>query len=127
MLLKILNYFFVGLGVVFLLLLLTGAYLYIVDPFNVRPVLEYWQSATATSMPQQQATSESSEELPELSPAQEQVLEAAGVDPAQLPQLINPTQEACFVDALGETRVAEIKAGAAPTPAEFFAARHCLE
>lgn len=127
MLLKILNYFFVGLGVVFLLLLLTGTYLYIVDPFNVRPMLEYWQSATATNMPQQEETSESSEELPELSPAQEQALEAAGIDPAQLTQLINPTQETCFVDVLGETRVAEIKAGAAPTPAEFFAARHCLE
>ena len=132
MLLKILNYFFVGLGVIFFAILLLTSYIFIADPFNLRPL---WEMMRASEMPALPGTTTDATESavpapaanPTLSPAQTQALEAVGLDPASVPSSITPEQEACFVAALGAARVAEIKAGDTPTPQEFFAARHCLE
>ncbi len=64
---------------------------------------------------------------PKLNAAQADALRAVGIDPAKLPTTITPAQEGCFTSILGAARVAEIKAGRAPTTEEIFAARTCLE
>jgi len=63
---------------------------------------------------------------PLLSEKQEKILETFGIDPADIPSDISPEQEKCFEDAIGEDRVAEIKAGDSPTATEFFKAKGCI-
>lgn len=136
---KILNLFFVTLGVIFFCLIIFASYLYIADPLNIKPLLKALQSspttetvASSTSTNAQspaEANAETTEEdkNPILNSTQENALEIIGVDPASLPTSITPEQEACFVSILGQTRVDEIKAGNLPTATEFFQARGCIE
>jgi len=144
--------FFVTLGVVFFLLLSAGAYVWFADPFGVRPLVALLRSTsiahvsstsathapnvpvatTTVSTPEEAPTVEHAAPVtasgthPALTSAQEQALRSVGVDPASLPARITPSQEACFTEKFGATRVAEIKAGGIPTPAELFTARTCL-
>lgn len=108
---KALNIFFVVLGVIFLFVLVAGAGFYVANS----------RSATTnnTSTPVQDKNSA-------LSSEQEKALESFGVDPATVPTSITPEQEACFNAKLGESRVAEIKAGATPTVEDYFKAKDCL-
>lgn len=125
---KILNIFFVTLGVIFLFVLLVLAYLLLADPFDLRGLL--WSSQPDTFQQTQQNTNEqeqaSQDDNPVLSESQEAALEGIGVDPASLPSQITPEQEVCFVEVLGQQRVDEIKAGAMPSASEFFQARGCI-
>lgn len=112
---KVATYLFVSLGVIFFLLILSGIFLYIFDPFQLK-----------SSFGQPASDVNSTSKNPALSPAQEKALQTIGVDPANVPSSFTPEQEACFVAILGESRVAEIKAGSTPTPAEYFEAKSCL-
>jgi hypothetical protein len=118
---RFLNIFFVTLGVIFFVLILVGVYLYIVDPFNLKPLLFTAESEIT------ETSSDSTDKHPALNEQQEAALEVFGIDPATLPNQISPDQEACFVEKLGAERVAEIKAGEAPTATDFFTARNCLQ
>lgn len=140
---KWVNRFFVFLGVVFFLILLALSYFIIVDPFNIRPFIssaiikDY--NGVNTSNPEadfnnpgvvteNNSVSESSTTSGiNLSNTQKKVLELVGVDPETLPTKLTPEQEACFVSTLGQDRVDDIVAGAAPTAAEFLKAKHCIE
>ena len=117
---KILNVFFVILGVIFFVIILIGLYLFVVDPYNIKPILFGSDVAvTENSSPQV-------DKNPVLNESQEKALETFGIDPATVPASITPEQEACFVEILGQVRVDEIKAGGTPTATEFFKARGCL-
>ena len=119
---KILQVFFITLGIIFFLLLMVGLYVYIADPFNLRAL---WNSDTVTS--QEPTDVSETDRNPALNASQEQALETVGIDPARIPSEITPEQEACFVDVLGQFRVDEIKAGDAPGPLEIIRARSCVE
>lgn len=144
--------FFVTLGVVFFLLLCAGAYVWFADPFGVRPLVAFLRSTpapsassvathvpnvspatTTTSIPgevakvEEHASVKTGDAHPALTPAQEQALQSVGIDPTSLPASITPSQEACFTEKLGASRIAEIKAGGVPTAAELFTARTCLK
>jgi hypothetical protein len=62
----------------------------------------------------------------ELSKAQVDALVSLGVDPDAVPSSISAEQEICFVDALGEDRVEEIKKGDVPNAVEFLKAKSCI-
>lgn len=62
----------------------------------------------------------------ELSSAQVEALVSLGIDPADVPSSVSAAQETCFVEALGEERVEEIKAGAVPGTLEFLKAKSCV-
>lgn len=119
---RVIELFFIVLGVLFFLLLLFGVYLYTVDPFNLKPLFSVViesksaDSATATSTPA---------DHPLLNTTQEAALEAVGINPATLPTSISDEQEACFLTLLGTERVEAIKTGATPTASEVFATREC--
>jgi len=115
---KLLNIFFVSLGVIFLALILVGVYLFTFDPLNIKPLL-FSDTTDVESV-------EQVDKNPMLSPSQEKALSTFGIDPASVPSSITPEQEACFTEKLGEERVAEIKAGDTPTVTEFFEARDCI-
>ena len=121
---KILNIFFVTLGVIFFLLILLSIYLYVADPFNLKPL---FNSLTGTEQVETDDAVGGQDKHPALSSEQEEALETVGVDPASLPTEITSEQEVCFEAVLGVERMAEIKAGATPTASEYFAARGCLE
>lgn len=115
---KFLNVFFVTLGVIFFILILIGSYFYVTDPLNLKPLL-FGDTSESAGDNQQDAN-------PNLSESQEKTLKTFGIDPAKVPTTITPEQEACFVSKIGAGRVAEIKAGASPTAAEYFASKECM-
>lgn len=133
---RFLNIFFVSLGVIFFIIILTLAYLWVADPFEIKPLIERYQtpsvsvSSEAESVParggESAVVTDVTDRNPNLTPAQEDALNLVGIDPGVLPEEITPKQMSCFTEVLGEARVNEIKAGAAPTPVELFKARECL-
>ncbi|OGG86050.1 hypothetical protein A2392_01115 [Candidatus Kaiserbacteria bacterium RIFOXYB1_FULL_46_14] len=116
---KFLNIFFVALGGVFFCLLMVGALLFILDSYQIRPMV--------TDLTGKGDTSETTaDKNPALSPTQEKTLETFGIDPASVPSSITPEQEACFIEILGEARVTEIKNGDSPTMTEYLKAKACI-
>lgn len=117
---KALNIFFVVLGVIFFMILIVGA-VYLA-------VLSLGSSSSpfgASSNGEAQSMNEG-DSHPLLSPAQEAALQGFGIDPASVPSEISPEQEACFVEALGQERVDEIKGGATPNASDYFKAKGCI-
>jgi hypothetical protein len=121
---KFFTVFFITLGVIFSIIILIVIYLFIADPFKIKPLL-FGSPAKTQSVTNSDTTSNTNSGL---SDTQKKALEAVGVNPATLPSpsSITPAQEACFTEKLGATRVAEIKAGASPTATEIFTAKTCL-
>lgn len=133
----ILTKIFVTLGVIFSLLLIVAAYLFITDPYNLRPLIfgtdggvqTSFSPDTATDVQGDAATSTTTPSAGAgftLSSAQRQALIAMGIDPSSVPAQVSVEQEACFVQALGSGRVREIKAGAVPNAIELLKAKSCI-
>lgn len=134
---KILNTIFVILGVIFLLIILIGTYLFIADPWNIKPFIfgsdfkiETTQKNTAdtttTSTSTTTGTSNSTDTKIVLSAKQKETLAALGVDPAVIPSSITATQETCLRTKLGTARLAELLAGDSPTAIDFVNAKSCI-
>jgi len=135
---KFFTYFFTTLGVIFFILLWGLAYVWFADPFGIRPLLQAITSDTQESAVVEPVGEDSS--IPEtgtksnaptssgtsLTPEQKAALSTIGINPDALPEL-TPEMESCFIATLGSARVAEIKAGASPSPKEIFASRSCYE
>lgn len=132
---------FVTLGVIFLILILIGVYFFVTDPYGLKPLIfggsVPTQSTSVSAQSESENTSENSdgsasdeEEASaggfELSDAQVEALISLGIDPASVPSSISAEQEACFVSALGEERVAEIRVGAVPSALELLKAESCI-
>jgi hypothetical protein len=120
---KFFTIFFITLGIIFFIIILALSYLFIADPFKIRPMLFGSKQNVADSKniaPTQKSSG--------LSDPQKKALEAVGINPANLPSpsSITPTQEKCFTEKLGAARVSEIKAGAIPTAVEIFTAKSCI-
>lgn len=130
--LKILNYFFVGLGVIFFLESIAIAYIYFADPFGVRPFLKSTgiQPGAVINMVTEGSPSKTIDsgidKHPALSAEQEQTLESIGIDPATIPTEVSQEMEDCFTQKLGAKRVKEIEAGATPSASDLFKASSCL-
>ncbi|TSC84697.1 MAG: Uncharacterized protein G01um101413_81 [Parcubacteria group bacterium Gr01-1014_13] len=120
---KFLQIFFTTLGVIFFILLVVGAYLYITDPYGIKPIIKSLTGQPASTTKESGNTTDKN---PLLSPTQEKALEKIGIDPATLPTTITPAMKQCFYAKLGDKRANEIKAGAQPTAADYFAARSCF-
>lgn len=116
---KVFTVFFVGLGVIFFILIVAGITFFIADPLGLKPML--FGSASGGK-----STGTQTDKNSALSPAQEKALETFGIDPESVPSSFTPEQEACFTQALGAERVAQIKGGDTPTAAEYFKAKGCL-
>ena len=123
---KILNVFFVTLGVIFFIILCGLAYIWFADPFNIRPFVSVL-TAESTEASISLKGGSIKDKNPVLSSEQEAALESIGINPENLPSTITPEMEACFTAKLGSARVAEIKAGASPTAVEVFTTRECYE
>jgi hypothetical protein len=121
---KFFTIFFVTLGVIFSIIILIVIYLFIADPFKIKPLL-FGLPAKTQSVTNSGTKSSTSSGL---SDTQKKALEAVGVNPANLPSpsSITPTQEACFIEKLGAARVSEIKSGSTPTAVEIFTAKSCI-
>lgn len=105
---KLIKGFFIVLGVIFALLIAGGTYLYVADPFGFKPIVNSFLESPAgtTEVPRN---------------------DDGSIDREAAAESISAEQEACFYSALGEERANEIRAGADPTPTDFFKARHCIE
>ena len=118
--LKILNGFFVFLGVVFFIIILFSAYFFWKDPFNLRPII------SGLSGISKNISGDQTDKHPLLSPSQEAALEALGVDPAKLPTEITPEMEKCLVEKLVAEIVMEIKKTGSPSAADILAGKDCI-
>lgn len=114
---KVLTIFFVTLGVIFFILLLTAVYFVVVDPFEIRPLMAEIIKKSETS-----SADDSSQPLRYI---EESEFETLG-EPDSVTSYITPEKLACLEEVLGAERVEEIKSGEFPTPADFLAARSCL-
>lgn len=121
---KFVQIFFMTLGVIFFMLLIVGIYLFIADPFGVKPIIKILTAQSAPAA--KQTNSPTTDKNPLLSPTQEKALQKIGIDPATLPTTITPAMETCFYAKLGVARANEIKAGSPITAGDYFAARSCL-
>jgi len=123
------------LGVIFFLLIASGAYLYVADPFELKPLINTFMGKpageTADTGAQDGTADISADAVPDKHPLlteeQEKAAESLGIDPAALPSTITPAMEECFYDTLGAQRADEIRAGAEPTALDYFKARSCLQ
>lgn len=136
---KILYIFFVTLGVIFFGLILIGSYLFIFDPYNIKPLFKGLESDTNVESesesefvlePELESEIDTEDVMvdknPILNETQEKTLETFGIDPAKVPSEITPEQEECFREQLGDGRVDEIISGDSPTITEYFKARNCI-
>ena len=149
---KLLNRFFVVLGVIFFCMLCYGAYFILVDPYNVRPIVQLlWKARTMSpetsfspvvTSPSALATSSDTTpvepsvsqvaEIATATPrrislpaAQAEALQSIGINPAFISQ-ITPEQKYCFIKLFGQARVTNIIAGAVPTTNELLQGSVCL-
>lgn len=130
---KFLQILFMTLGVIFFIIIIAGVYLYVADPYEIKPLIK---SLTGQTVPTTTTTNQTNDTTSQtnntvnknslLSPTQEESLKKIGIDPTVLPSEITPEMEQCFYAKLGEKRANEIKAGSEPTTADYFAARSCL-
>lgn len=128
-LLKILNIFFVILGIVFLILIIGMSYFWIADPFNLKQIIPTGVSPISvikTITGNSKVEIDNIDKNPLLNEEQEAQLESLGIDPADLPSEITPEMEECFNKKLGSKRAKEIEEGDSPTAADFFKARSCV-
>lgn len=120
------------LAAIGLLVVAGAAYLWFVDPLNIRPLLFPSGVAPAgtSPLPQQPAGSAPTPNDPRgnvpLSQQQQSAAASLGLSSAAVADLLTPATEACAVATLGQARVDQIKQGAAPTAAEMLRAGHCL-
>lgn len=123
---------FVTLCALFLVLLCFGIYLFVADPFNLKPLI-FGDISTGTQqkIAPREDTGTSTEVQTSagftLSEAQKSALTTLGIDPAAVPSSISAEQESCFIKTLGESRVSEIKAGAVPNAIELLKAKPCIK
>ncbi len=144
---RVLNYIFVGLGVVFLLLIIAGVSFFITDPFNIKPYIyndfisqeKFMMEASSkkdenkTFNPENEAVvkeeevrTSNSETIVSPSKGQTELLESLGINPDSVPKNFTEEQISCFEKVLGQPRVEEIKQGQVPTVVELYKAKDCL-
>jgi hypothetical protein len=122
---KILNAFFVVVGVIATIIIVAG-------------LLMYWSWGRGSFwmpgpiMMNTETQNEMVEQMgnydhPLLSPEQEKAAASVGIDVSKLPTEISDIQRQCSIEALGEERVTEIERGATPSALDIFKARHCFE
>lgn len=116
---KFLNTFFVILGVIFFMLIIFGVYLYITDPWGLKPLLELRNGTSGNASSTGTTKSGLSEE-------QKAALRKIGIDPSTVPTSFTPAQEACVTSKIGAKRTAEIKNGGTPSMSEYSAAKACF-
>ena len=124
--LKVLNIFFVVLGVIFFLLIMVAGYIWLADPYGLVSSGVSPTSLMNVVTGNANVKIDNVDKNPSLTEEQEAQLEAIGIDPAKLPSEITPAMEACFTAKLGQERTNQIIQGDAPTPIDFLKAQACF-
>ena len=134
--LKVLNYFFTVLGVIFFFILIFALYFFITDPFNLRPLFSSLSISPSEVMEVVGGVKNdagavvndgSTSSNPLLNAEQEKVLKSIGIDPETLPTEVTPELEDCLVEKVGKKRAEEIAKGSEPTALDILKASSCLK
>ncbi len=99
--LKILNVFFVVLGVIFLIFILIGVYFWVADPYGIKPLI----------------TGTSSIKIEDFN----------NLEADDLLKKVTPQMSDCIFQKLGNARSMELMAGATPTSADLSKIAQCLQ
>jgi len=124
--LRVLNIFFVVLGILFFVGILGGCYVWLADPFDIFSRGVSPASIMKTMTGNTNVKIDNVDKNPLLTEQQEAQLETLGIDPASLPSKITPAMKTCFIEKLGQERADQIIKGSAPTPMDFFKAQSCF-
>jgi hypothetical protein len=124
---KFLEIFFITLGIIFFIIILIGIYLFVADPFGIKPlILSFTGQPVAENQILPKNSTSSTSSNPMLNAQQEKALKAIGIDPSKLPTSITPEMEKCFYEKLGDQRAGEIKNGSTPTALDLLKVKPCL-
>jgi hypothetical protein len=134
--------FFVFMGIVFSGLLTTLGYLFVADPFHIKPLITLMLNNTViqgndstlespdtkndTEVTKNNVDNSATAGAKNLSTDQLEALSVIGIPADSIPAKFTQTQINCFVGVLGQTRVDAIVKGDVPTVSEFYQARECL-
>ena len=112
----------IGIIAVIIILMIIGAIiaLIIIKPFDLDLI------KLPGAILEMGSDTPSSYDHPLLSNEQEKLLESMGINTTEIPTQITPAMEQCAIEALGEERVNEIKAGAVPGLGDYLQAKDCL-
>ncbi len=131
---KFIQTIFILLGVIFFILIVAGIYLYVADPFKIKPIINNLTEQSVPTkkeiIPSKQTDTTNNAAVNKsliLTPSQIQTLQKIGVNPNIIPTSISPAMEQCFYDKLGVNRADEIKGGAQPTAVDVFKIRSCIK
>ena len=122
---KVLNVFFVTVGVISTILIVSGLFMYWMWMGSVDG--KFGDRMMEVGNVDNTTTQAENFDHPLLSPAQERAAASVGIDVSAIPTAITREQTKCSIEALGEERVKAIEAGDAPTAFEILKARHCFE
>ncbi len=127
----VISWFFYILGVIFFVLILAGGYFFVTDPFGLREIVPLLmrqpQAETAEAGAKETVVpTKTADKNPALSASQEAALENVGINPEAVPSSVTDAQKTCMINAVGEARANEIKAGAIPTMTEIIKAKSCF-
>jgi len=139
--LKILQVTLIVFGALFIVEVIFIAWLWFADPLGIRPMLfetsespaptaQLESSPNGSTPPPATAPAPSPAPAPDskfnVTPEQQATAESMGFDLETLVSDLTPEQEDCLRTAVGETRAAEIEAGAMPSAFEILKAQRCL-
>lgn len=137
--LKILNYFFVFLGVIFFIILIGLAYIFFADPFGVRPFLD------SVGVTPGEAINFMKDGGPSFMGGGmiggdfggpggmmmggdfDGMMGEGGFDSSNIPPQITQEVEDCFLEKLGAERIKEIAESGAPSPLDILKAGSCFK
>lgn len=122
---RILNAFFVVVGVIATIIVVAGLLMY--WSWGRGSVWMPGSFMMSNQTEQEMAENMQNFDHPLLSPEQEQTAASLGIDVSKIPTEVTNTQRQCSIEALGEERVVEIEKGSTPSPIDIIKARHCFE
>ena len=108
-----------GLGVVFLIIILLIVTFIIVKPYGIDTIkiISVFLSKNPVS----------NYDHPYLTTQQESILESIGIDTKRVPTTVTPELQKCAASILGQTRVNEIMSGGTPTIDEMLKIKSCFQ
>lgn len=120
--------------ILFIGLIAAGSYLWIKDPFGIKPLISsvkemntFGDQSNAVTTTDTPSAADANTPSSLLTQEQKKLLNAAGININNLPKEITPELKTCAETKLGKERVAALKAGAQPTLSDLLAAKACIQ
>ncbi|MFN3188422.1 MAG: hypothetical protein ACK42D_02670 [Candidatus Paceibacteria bacterium] len=123
---RLLRLFFTIFGVVSFIFWLGIWYGWSTDAYGARTATVAIVKVFKTSMSPSNESGVNESNTSPLTHEQQVALESQGINAGALPVTLNPEQQQCMTEKIGQERVEAIMTGATPTPMEVISGASCL-